>query len=213
MQPPLSPTPGGSALRAARLELDRALRERPCFSSAIQGRLPAPAYLDLITQLAWFLRAGARRRLTAESALYEDDLRAVTGRFGLPAPRPSVVLEVFSDLVEAGAFTLTQPVTHALCLALIGTSWTHLAARHLAARFEGATGLLGHLAREGERSLATVELAAREETEPGEIEGFLGLAQGAILGVALHLDAAWPACGGGESGACQRDQSSATVSS
>lgn len=192
MQPSLnSPAPRAPALRTIRLELDRSLRERSCVAEAVQGRLGPPAYLDLLTQLGWFLRAGARRRLTPESTLFEGDLRAVEGRYGLVAPRPSVVLEAFSDLVEGGGFSLDEQVTHAVCLALVGTPWTQEAAGQLAPRFDGATTLLGHLSREGERSLAAVEAAG---CDAEEIEGFLGLAQGALLGAALHLDAAWHHC-------------------
>lgn len=188
-------------LKQLRLETDRLVRERPFFARAVRGWLPPEEYSDLLSQLVGLTygvgRAAGEELLGAASR----DLDVLWRGHDLPRSAPCPAVCLFSDRWAAGP--LPGDLALDVGLTVMGTSWSEEAARRLAARYPGATTFLGRLGRLGRQRLRPIEARLLGPDRPfqAHVVALAELTRGALLGLAAHLEGAWPAPTGALEGA------------
>jgi len=184
-------------LKRVRLELDRALRSRAFFSRATRGLLEPLELLDLETQLGTLLeRAGGE--LAADSLrLIQQDRTALQRADSLPfqEPGPAPVLLVIHSLLRENWTEAFSPpeLTYWVSVALTGTSWSRDAALALDERLGGGAEFLYALSRLGPHAARVLERGLEGSSLRCEqVHAAVELARGVVLGLAAHLDEAWP---------------------
>ncbi|MCO5167775.1 MAG: hypothetical protein M9894_15615 [Planctomycetes bacterium] len=177
---------GTLPLLRTRLELDRALRQRPFFARTLAGRLSRREYLDLLFQLA----------ALADGVDPTQQMREVVRADGaaLGQVPPTAVCAAARMLARAARGGELGPAAGDVALAVLGSPWADEACARLEERYPEATGLLAALGARGAQALARLEAALDDERrDPRAIYGFAELVRGAFLGLAAHLETTWPA--------------------
>lgn len=175
-------------IQRLRLELDRTLRTRAFFARAVEGRLEATEYADLLVQLSSLIEALDGQRAADLVRLGRKDAREVVAG-GAPPP-PCHLIGLVRGATRRHHAKL---VTIDLSLAVVGTSWTADAAAALSDTFPGSTRLLCALSiRAQDGTARLMQSLASNATDAQPLYACAELMRGALLGLATYLDATWP---------------------
>lgn len=180
-----------TALRRARLEVDRTLRSRPFFSRALSGYLERPEYVDLIEKLGGLAAIVCGPEVTPLLELQRQDLDLLSPKRRVSDMLACPPLNLMNEACRCWGEVLTPSERWVASVGMLGTSWTLEATTRLAIRYPGATSMLEELGVLGsvsdQHSRRSGQACRQEVTAAAE------LVHGALLGLAAYFDAKWPA--------------------
>jgi hypothetical protein len=120
----------------------------------------------------------------------QDELAAFGAAHGPPLFGHCAAIELFGAAARSRPGLLLSRVGADVCLAVVGTSWTEEAGVQLRERGRTDGAFLLSLGAEGRAAARRID-AIGDETL-GLALAFAEITRGALLGLAMHLDASWP---------------------